>query len=165
MPMAAARSSNSYDPLCRRPLMKNVGVPFTPLRTPPRKSLRTLGTLLAAYQRIAQSRFGQDGVLQRARTGAADRGDPGSSQECASCISQNPAVRTPRTRHSRRRFGHWGGFETSENDERQSQRLAEMLLDKLDDRMRQSAESAFVVAVFDERDRRPRLARGYDQPA
>jgi hypothetical protein len=39
--MAATSSSNAYVPSWRSPLMKKVGVPFTPLRTPPRKWART----------------------------------------------------------------------------------------------------------------------------
>src|SRR5205823_4062945 len=39
--MAARRVSSAYDASWRTPLMKNVGVPFTPLRTPLRKSSRT----------------------------------------------------------------------------------------------------------------------------
>ena len=41
--MAATSVSTSKESSCRRPLTKNVGVPFTPLRTPLRKSSRTRG--------------------------------------------------------------------------------------------------------------------------
>jgi hypothetical protein len=36
--MAETRSSYMYDPSCRRPLMKNVGVPFTPSESAAHKS-------------------------------------------------------------------------------------------------------------------------------
>ena len=39
--------------------MKNAGVPFTPLRTPPRKSLRTFGLVFPALQRALQLELGK----------------------------------------------------------------------------------------------------------
>ena len=44
--IASTRSSNSNEPSCRTLLMKNVGVPLTPLRTPLRKSCFTRGVNL-----------------------------------------------------------------------------------------------------------------------
>ena len=154
MPMAAARSSNSYDPSCRRPLMKNVGVPFTPLRTPPRKSLRTLG----AYSPL----------ISASRRSASDKSECSSEREQerqaeAILVLVDAVVHLPEPAMRARKLGTLGGgfgigmdLSHRKMAKDKSQPLAEMLLDKLDDRMRQPAIPAFVVAVFDQRDRRVR---------
>jgi hypothetical protein len=41
--IASTSEAKSYEPSCLCPLMKKVGVPLTPLRTPPVKSARTRG--------------------------------------------------------------------------------------------------------------------------
>lgn len=43
---ASSRLSKSHAASWRNPLMKKVGVPFTPLRTPLRKSSRTRGACM-----------------------------------------------------------------------------------------------------------------------
>ena len=70
--MAATRSSNSNVPLWRSPLMKNVGVPFTPLRTPPRKSARTLGAYFPAANASHRSASGKPSAPAKANS----RGKP-----------------------------------------------------------------------------------------
>ena len=143
--------------------MKNVGVPFTPLRTPPRKSAADLGRVFAVYQRIAQIRFGQTkGSGQREQQRQAE----------AILVLVDAIVHLPEPAVRAGVFGALGGafgvgvdLSHRKMAKDESQPLAEMFPHELDDRMRQSAVAALVVAVFDQRDRRVRPARGYDQPA
>src|SRR6266516_5910124 len=61
--MAPRSVSRSKPPSCRRPLMKNVGVPFTPLRTPLRKSARTLAVCTPFSSSSAKRRRSRPSAL------------------------------------------------------------------------------------------------------
>src|SRR5258706_2942761 len=152
MSMAVLRSSNSYDPSCRCPLMKNVGVPFTPLRTPPRKSARTL----EAYSLLAKALRKSDTERPRPSVKANSRGKPRCSwlSKIWSCISQNrpcaPANSAPSAAASALGWICLKGkcLKTK------IQVLGEVLLHHIDNRMSEAAMRALVIAILYEGYRR-----------
>jgi hypothetical protein len=131
-------------------------VPLTPLRMPPIKSLRTLFLYWLLYWPVSRA-------SRRAIREARALRRSGKSSRCSACSGFRRGHRAfpktgplrRRTRRFRRRSRRAGLLRSGEKiTENEPHASLKMQLNLIDDRICQRAMRAFIIAVFNKRDRR-----------